>query len=58
MRRECRERFPRHRLQRKTLITLVSQIVEHTEIDEHLEKNAENLIVASTLVLCDFFPLR
>ena len=25
--------------------TLMSQIVEHTEIDEHLEKNTENLIV-------------
>ena len=25
--------------------TLVSQIVEHTEIDEHLEQIAENLIV-------------
>ena len=26
-------------------LTLVSQIVEHTEIDEHLEQIAENLIV-------------
>ena len=43
MRRECRERFPRHRLQRKTQITLVSQIEEHTEKDEEI---AEHLIVA------------
>ena len=27
------------------MLTLVSQIVEHTEIDEHLEEIAENLIV-------------
>ena len=29
----------------KIVVTLVSQIVEHTEINEHLEEIAENLIV-------------
>ena len=29
----------------RSLVLLVSQIVEHTEIDEHLEETAENLIV-------------
>ena len=46
----------------------MSQIVEHTEIDEHLEKNTENLIVEHLFYTISiatnnrtpgiFFPLR
>ena len=28
-----------------SILSILSQIVEHTEIDEHLEKNTENLMV-------------
>ena len=42
--------FPYHQenliqLDLSSVVTLMSQIVEHTEIDEHLEEIAENLIV-------------
>ena len=48
------------------MTTLMSQIVEHTEIDEHLEEIAENLIVEHLIYIIsiatnntwDFFPLR
>ena len=48
-------------------VTLVSQQVEHTEIDEHLEEIAENLIVEHLFYTISiatnnrtlwFFPLR
>ena len=48
-------------------ISIVSQIVEHTEIDEHLEEISENLIVehlfytisiATNKNTRDFFPLH
>ena len=50
------------------IFTLVSQIVEHAEIDEHLEEIAENLIVEHLIYTISiatnnrtpgiFFPLR